>query len=74
MNEFTQHPRTEARQTQGAPKVAGTSRRGDRLGLRITGLVGTMVYAAVFAVIALVSLPTALETANGRPASPIAPP
>jgi hypothetical protein len=66
MHEFTRPPRIDARQTEGAPKVADTTRLGDRLGLKITSLVGTMICAAVFAVIALVSLPTTLEDRQHR--------
>ena len=36
----------------------------DRVALRITGLVGTMACAGIFAVIALVSLPSALRTGS----------
>jgi hypothetical protein len=62
------HPHIERRRKTGPPKVADQLPRGssiDRfntfLALKITGAVGTMWCAYAFALLALVSLPTAIH-------------
>ena len=57
------HPHIAARAGTGAPKAAhAVSGFSARLGMRITAAVGTMACAAVFTVIALISLPAALAS------------
>ena len=62
------HPHIERRRKKGPPKVADQLPRGssiDRfntfLALKITGAVGTMWCAYAFALLALLSLPTAIH-------------
>jgi hypothetical protein len=62
------HPHIERRRRSGPPKVAdqlpdasSIDRFNSFLALKITGLVGTMWCAYVFAALALVSLPTAIR-------------
>jgi hypothetical protein len=67
--EHVPHPHIEHRRSRRPPRVEDELPRGnpvDRfntfLALKITGAVGTMWCAYVFAIIALVSLPNALRT------------
>ena len=67
--EYVPHPHVAARRQAGPAKVADqlpTGTRFDRFNtwfaLRITGGVGTMWCAYLFAVIAIISLPSALRT------------
>ena len=66
--EHTPHPRTVARLSGQAPPPAtvdqGRVGLNGRIGLVITSAVGTMVCAYVFAVIALISLPSAISSGN----------
>ncbi|MGE5286108.1 MAG: hypothetical protein ACM3ML_02680 [Micromonosporaceae bacterium] len=69
--EYVPHPHIERRKVAGPVKVADQhptgnvfSRFNTRLGLKITTLVGTMVCAYVFSVIALISLPSAISSGN----------
>ena len=62
------HPHIERRRKTGPPKVADQLPRGSRidrfntfLALKITAAVGTMWCAYAFAILALVSLPTAIR-------------
>jgi hypothetical protein len=65
------HPHIHARAAQGPVKVADQhpqatplQRFNKTLGLKITALVGTMICAYTFFVLALVSLPGALKTGD----------
>jgi hypothetical protein len=69
--EYVPHPHIEARRMSGPVKVrdqhpTGTAlaRFNTWLGLKITLLVGTMVCAYVFSLIALISLPSAITSGN----------
>jgi hypothetical protein len=69
--DYIPHPHIEHRKAAGPVKVAdqrpaGTAfqRFNSWLGLKITVLVGTMVCAYVFSVIALISLPSAISSGN----------
>jgi hypothetical protein len=69
--EYVPHPHIERRKVSGPVKVAdqhptGTpfARFNTWLGLKITLLVGTMVCAYVFSLIALISLPSAITSGN----------
>jgi hypothetical protein len=69
--EYVPHPHIERRKAAGPVRVAdqhptGTpfARFNTWLGLKITLLVGTMVCAYVFSVIALISLPSAITSGN----------
>lgn len=66
---YRPHPHIQARQKKGPVKIAdqhphGTAfaRFNARLGLKITLLIGTMGCAYIFAVVALISLPSAIRT------------
>lgn len=64
--EHVPHPHIAARKDQG-PVSTATERGGGlnaKIGLAITTLVGTMVCGYVFAVIALLSLPSAISSRN----------
>lgn len=67
------HPRLEARELEGPVRVIdeyaalGRGRLGrvdTWLAVKITAVVGTMICAYLFAVLALISLPSALKTGN----------
>jgi hypothetical protein len=62
------HPHIAARKVNGPPKHAQAAGSGFNawLAVKVTGLVGTMWCAYVFAIIALISLPDAIH--GGRPA------
>ncbi len=64
--EHVPHPHIAARKEQGP--VSTTAERGSglnaKVGLAITTLVGTMVCGYVFAIIALLSLPSAISSRN----------
>ena len=69
--EYVPHPHIERRKVAGPVKVVDQhptgnafSRFNTRLGLTITTLVGTMVCAYVFSIIALISLPSAISSGN----------
>jgi hypothetical protein len=66
--EYIQHPCTTLHLTGRAPKPAkvndGRVGFNGRIGLLITTLVGTMVCGYVFALIALISLPSAITSHN----------
>jgi len=66
--EYVQHPCTTLHLTGRAPKPPkvndGRVGLNGRIGLLITTLVGTMVCGYVFAIIALVSLPSAITSHN----------
>jgi hypothetical protein len=66
--EYIQHPRTTLHLTGRAPKPVkvndGRVGINGKIGLAITTLVGTMVCGYVFAIIALVSLPSAITSHN----------
>lgn len=69
--EYVPHPHIERRKAAGPVKVddqrprdTAFARLNSWLGLKITVLVGTMVCAYVFAIIALVSLPSAITSGN----------
>jgi hypothetical protein len=74
MAEFVHHPhpRIEERKTQPPPKVRDQLQKGNGLGSRInakvglgiTLVVGTMWCAYLFAVIAFLSLPSAIKSGN----------
>jgi hypothetical protein len=67
--EYSSHPHAASR--KGPVKVADQRPTGNpfarfntRLGLAITTLVGTMVCAYIFTIIALISLPSAIQSGN----------
>lgn len=69
--EHTPHPWHHQRRQQGPVRVADTlpagsawARANTRVGLRITLAVGTMGCAYLFAILALVSLPSAITSGN----------
>lgn len=72
--EYIPHPHLEHRKAAGPPKVADAAAKvhGDtpwgrfnaKVGLKITLLVGTMLCGYIFALIALISLPSALKSGN----------
>ncbi len=69
--EYVPHPHIEARRMSGPVKVRDQhptdttfARFNTWLGLKITLLVGTMVCAYVFSLIALISLPSAITSGN----------
>jgi hypothetical protein len=66
--EHMQHPRTTLHLTGRAPKPPkvndGRVGLNGRIGLLITTLVGTMVCGYIFALIALISLPSAITSHN----------
>ena len=66
--EHMQHPRTTLHLTGRAPKPPkvndGRVGLNGRIGLLITTLVGTMVCGYIFAIIALISLPSAITSHN----------
>jgi hypothetical protein len=66
--EHTPHPRTMQRLSGQAPPAAtvdeGRVGLNGRIGLAITSAVGTMICAYVFALIALISLPSAIKSGN----------
>jgi hypothetical protein len=69
--EYVPHPHIEARRMSGPVKVrdqhptdTALARFNTWLGLKITLLVGTMVCAYVFSLIALISLPSAITSGN----------
>ena len=63
--DYIPHPHIGRRKLKGAPKHADSAvSLGDRLGLRITAIVGTMACAVVFAVLAIVSLPSAIQSGD----------
>jgi hypothetical protein len=69
--QYIPHPHIARRREQGPVKVANQLPRDtawDRfntwLAVKITAIVGTMLCAYLFTVIALISLPSALKTAN----------
>jgi hypothetical protein len=66
--EYIQHPCTTLHLTGRAPKPVkvndGRVGLNGRIGLLITTLVGTMVCGYVFAIIALISLPSAITSHN----------
>lgn len=72
--EYVPHPHIERRKAAGPPKVSdaaatvhGPGRIGrfnNRVGLKITVIVGTMWCAYLFGVLALVSAPSAFKSAN----------
>jgi hypothetical protein len=72
--DYVPHPRHEQREAEGPPKVAAAiaqmhgpgpiGRLNARVGLKITLVVGTMWCAYLFALLALVSAPSAFKTGN----------
>jgi hypothetical protein len=66
--EYVQHPCTTLHLTGRAPKPVkvndGRVGLNGRIGLLITTLVGTMICGYVFAIIALISLPSAITSHN----------
>jgi hypothetical protein len=66
--EYVQHPRTTLHLTGRAPRPPkvndGRVGLNGRIGLLITTLVGTMICGYVFAIIALISLPSAITSHN----------
>ncbi len=70
--EHTVHPRVSERQKHGPAKVADMRTRGKgpigrfnaRFGLTITVIVGTMWCAYLFALVAFISLPSAIHSHN----------
>jgi hypothetical protein len=74
INEYIQHPYTTLHLTGRAPKPVkvndGRVGLNGRIGLLITTLVGTMICGYVFALIALISLPSSAGAfgASGGPA------
>ena len=69
--EYVPHPHIKHREAAGPVTVDGQRPRGNGfqrfnswLGLKITVLVGTMVCAYIFAIIALVSLPSAIKSGD----------
>ncbi len=67
----SEHPRVQERRTQHPPKVSDQLRRDSvsarvnaRVGLGITLVVGTMWCAYIFAIIALLSLPSAIRSGS----------
>src|ERR1700737_4290934 len=64
--EYVPHPHVQARATQGPVHTRALRGQGfnARLGVLITVVVGTMWCGYVFAAIALVSLPSALQSHN----------
>jgi hypothetical protein len=72
--DYAPHPRVEQRKAAGPPKVASAvaavhgpgliGRLNSKIGLRITLIVGTMWCAYLFALLALVSAPTAFSSGN----------
>jgi hypothetical protein len=66
--EYIQHPRTTLHLAGRAPKPVkvndGRVGLNGRIGLLITTLVGTMICGYVFALIALISLPSAITSHN----------
>jgi hypothetical protein len=69
--EYVPHPHIERRKAAGPVRVrdqhptdSAFERFNTRLGLKITVMVGTMVAAYVFSLIALISLPSAIKSGN----------
>jgi hypothetical protein len=69
--QYVPHPHIARRREQGPPKVADQLPRGTPfsrfntwVAVRITAIVGTMVCAYLFTVLALISLPAALSTGD----------
>ena len=69
--EYVRHPHVLRRQEQGPVKVSDQYNRSTAfrrfntwLALKVTAVVGTMICAYLFTLLALVSLPSALKTAN----------
>lgn len=58
------HPHVEERKAAGPPTTAQAAGFGARIGLGITAAVGTMTCAALFALLAAISLPAALKTGD----------
>src|ERR1700733_6632915 len=71
MADYTPHPHVKDRTEQGPVTTDQQHRRADRysranawLAMKITGLVGSMSCAWIFALIALISLPAAVSSGN----------
>ena len=65
MFDYTPHGRIEERKEESAVKTADQAVGiSATLALKITSIVGTMACAAVFAVLALISLPAAIQSGN----------
>jgi hypothetical protein len=74
MFEYDNHPRTNRKSLEGPPKVKDAienfhgngfiSKINKKIGLKITLVVGTMWCAYVFAIIALLSLPSAITSGS----------
>src|SRR5216684_3426728 len=69
--EYVPHPHIERRHKQGPVKVADQYREKASFGrintwlaLKVTAIVGTMICAYLFTLLALISLPSALKTGN----------
>ncbi len=72
--EYVQHPHVEQRKISGPPTIAGAiaqlhgtgliGRFNAKVGLKITVIVGTMWCAYLFALLALLSAPTAFKSGN----------
>ena len=69
--QYVQHPHVARRRAQGPVKVAEQLPRNSAwerfntwLAVKITAIVGTMLCAYLFTVLALISLPSALNSAN----------
>lgn len=72
--DYVPHPHIERRQVAGPPTIAAAAKRvhgtdaigrfNQRVGLKITVIVGTMWTAYLFTLLALISAPSALRSGN----------